>query len=193
MATPVRQPFDRAIHGSPGLRHRPRPPCANSAAITRSSPVRGSAHLDRDLGLGSLERVELLVRLDREFGVSLPDRVVAEADTLDDLIAALAGQRFRGSERGAWGEPGGHPETTRRRTQVAGSAILPRRLWHPRKLGRTYSGIARGADVRSHSPDSPGRRLNRPSAFPSESRTQAHKTSAAELARRGFISATPSR
>jgi fatty-acyl-CoA synthase len=52
--------------------------------------VRGSAHLDRDLGLGSLERVELFVRLDRAFGSRLPERVVAEADTLDDVIASLA-------------------------------------------------------------------------------------------------------
>ena len=53
--------------------------------------VRGSARLDRDLGLGSLERIELLVRLDRFFGTSLPERVVAEADTLDEVIAALVG------------------------------------------------------------------------------------------------------
>jgi len=52
--------------------------------------VRGPAHLDRDLGLGSLERVELLARLDRAFGTSLPERVLAEADTLDDIVRALA-------------------------------------------------------------------------------------------------------
>ena len=52
--------------------------------------VRGSAHLDRDLGLGSLERVELFLRLDRAFGSHLPERIVAESDTLDDVIASLA-------------------------------------------------------------------------------------------------------
>jgi 1-acyl-sn-glycerol-3-phosphate acyltransferase len=52
--------------------------------------VRGSAHLDRDLGLGSLERVELLARLERTFGASLPERVLAEADTLEDVALALA-------------------------------------------------------------------------------------------------------
>ncbi len=51
--------------------------------------VSGSAHLDRDLGLGSLERVELMLRLGTEFGTRLPDQVVAEADTVDDLAAAL--------------------------------------------------------------------------------------------------------
>ncbi len=37
--------------------------------------------LERDLGLGSLERVELLVRIERAFGVRLPDAVMAEAAT----------------------------------------------------------------------------------------------------------------
>jgi 1-acyl-sn-glycerol-3-phosphate acyltransferase len=45
--------------------------------------------LERDLGLGSLERVELLVRLERAFGVRLPDAVMAEAVSARDLVAAL--------------------------------------------------------------------------------------------------------
>src|SRR5260370_27990512 len=49
----------------------------------------GQAHLDRDLGLGSLERVELLARLESAFHVRLPDRAVSEANTPDDLIAEL--------------------------------------------------------------------------------------------------------
>lgn len=48
-----------------------------------------TSQLDRDLGLGSLERVELLARLETAFGVSLPDRVVAEANTPEDLAIAL--------------------------------------------------------------------------------------------------------
>jgi 1-acyl-sn-glycerol-3-phosphate acyltransferase len=52
--------------------------------------IRGPAHLDRDLGLGSVERVELMARLDRAFHTSLPEHVLAESDTLDDLIWALA-------------------------------------------------------------------------------------------------------
>jgi 1-acyl-sn-glycerol-3-phosphate acyltransferase len=47
------------------------------------------AHLERELGLGSLERVELLLRIEQAFGTRLDDRVVAEADTVEDLIAAL--------------------------------------------------------------------------------------------------------
>jgi acyl carrier protein len=49
------------------------------------------SQLDRDLGLGSLERVELLGRLEREFGVRLPDQTAAEAATPADLATAIAG------------------------------------------------------------------------------------------------------
>ncbi len=53
--------------------------------------LRGAAHLERDLGLGSLERVELMLRLGAAFGAHLPERVVAEADTVDDLVEVLLG------------------------------------------------------------------------------------------------------
>ena len=45
--------------------------------------------LDRDLGIGSLERVELLVRLERAFGRRLADDVMVEAERPGDLVAAL--------------------------------------------------------------------------------------------------------
>src|SRR5271163_4113045 len=47
------------------------------------------AHLERELGLGSLERVELMLRLGDACGVRLPDHVVAEADTVQDLVDAI--------------------------------------------------------------------------------------------------------
>jgi fatty-acyl-CoA synthase len=47
------------------------------------------ANLERELGLGSLERVELMLRLGNVSGVRLPDRVVAEAETVQDLADAL--------------------------------------------------------------------------------------------------------
>ena len=49
-----------------------------------------SSNLDRDLGLGSLERVELLTRLEDAFGVRLPDTLAAEANTPEELIQAVA-------------------------------------------------------------------------------------------------------
>lgn len=47
--------------------------------------------LERDLGLGSLERVELLVRCEKRFGVRLPDDVAEQADTPADWVRALVG------------------------------------------------------------------------------------------------------
>ncbi len=51
--------------------------------------LNGASQLDRELGLGSLERVELLARLETVFGVRLADSVVAEANTPEDLAKAL--------------------------------------------------------------------------------------------------------
>ena len=48
-----------------------------------------SSQLDRELGLGSLERVELLTRLESAFGVRLPDRIASEANTPGDLVRAI--------------------------------------------------------------------------------------------------------
>ncbi|HET8921416.1 MAG TPA: AMP-binding protein [Candidatus Acidoferrum sp.] len=51
--------------------------------------LNGSSQLDRDLGLGSLERVELLARLETAFKIRLPDRVTSEANTPEDLARAI--------------------------------------------------------------------------------------------------------
>ncbi len=48
-----------------------------------------SSQLDRELGLGSLERVELLTRLEDAFGLRLPDRVASEANTPEDLARTI--------------------------------------------------------------------------------------------------------
>ncbi|HLK03393.1 MAG TPA: AMP-binding protein [Candidatus Acidoferrum sp.] len=47
------------------------------------------SNLDRDLGLGSLERVELVARLESEFSVRLPDLAAAEASSAEDLAALI--------------------------------------------------------------------------------------------------------
>ena len=57
---------------------------AAEAVMLRSS-------LERDLGLGSLEMVELLVRTEAHFNVRLPDSVAEEADTPADWVRAVAG------------------------------------------------------------------------------------------------------
>jgi len=45
--------------------------------------------LERDLGLDSLGRVELLARLERSFGVRLPEAALGSAETPRDLLQAL--------------------------------------------------------------------------------------------------------
>ena len=52
--------------------------------------------LDRDLGLDSLSRMELLSRLERTFGITIPEAVMANAETARELLPALlAGGRRR--------------------------------------------------------------------------------------------------
>ncbi len=73
------------------------------SALNLVSP---SAHIERDLGLGSLERVELLVRLEQAFDTQLVERSVSEAETLQDVIDAL------GSAGGAASRSASQPVTT---------------------------------------------------------------------------------
>jgi fatty-acyl-CoA synthase len=47
------------------------------------------AHLERELGLGSLERVELMLRLNAECGVQMPEGVMVDANTIEDVIEAI--------------------------------------------------------------------------------------------------------
>ncbi len=60
-------------------------------ASTRAAQVTLQSDLDRDLGLDSLARVELLLRMERAFAVRLPERVLGQARTLQDLLHALSG------------------------------------------------------------------------------------------------------
>jgi acyl carrier protein len=55
--------------------------------------VRLDATLDGDLGIGSLERVELLLRLEQAFGVRLTDDVMVAADRVADVVTAIEAAR----------------------------------------------------------------------------------------------------
>ena len=82
-----------------------------------------AAHLERELGLGSLERVELMLRLGDACGVRLPDRVVAEADTVQDLIDAILREESGGNaNRVGLQEPG---------ARNAGMASAPMAAYSP--------------------------------------------------------------
>jgi acyl carrier protein len=63
------------------------------------------ASLARDLGIGSLERVELLLRLEKEFSIRLADRVMTEAETPLELVNALLRHDFSQTEGLSWGLP----------------------------------------------------------------------------------------
>ncbi len=52
--------------------------------------------LDRELGFDSLSRVELLLRLERAFGVSLPESLLASAETPRDLWRAVQAGKVLG-------------------------------------------------------------------------------------------------
>ena len=54
-----------------------------------SDAVGLNSHLDRDLGFDSLGRVELVLRLERRFGVHLPAAALSSAETVADLIALV--------------------------------------------------------------------------------------------------------
>lgn len=62
-----------------------------------SAPTTLDSSLERDLGLDSLARVELLARLEQRFAVTLPESVFAGADTPRDLLRALLAARARGA------------------------------------------------------------------------------------------------
>jgi 1-acyl-sn-glycerol-3-phosphate acyltransferase len=52
-----------------------------------------NSSLERDWGFDSLSRAELLLRVERAFSVHLPEQLLSEAETLNDLLSALAGAR----------------------------------------------------------------------------------------------------
>jgi len=67
--------------------------------------IRMDSDLDRDLGLDSLGRSELMQRLDRAFGVRLPENLISDAatpmDLLDGVLGAKPGRRAPAERSGA--------------------------------------------------------------------------------------------
>jgi acyl carrier protein len=57
--------------------------------VVRHQPITLDSGLDRDLGLDSLARMELLARLEKEFGIRLPEQVLVAAETPRDLLRNL--------------------------------------------------------------------------------------------------------
>ncbi|MBL8352755.1 MAG: hypothetical protein JNL87_20855 [Burkholderiaceae bacterium] len=74
---------------------------ATVADLQRGLPMRGgvtlASSLDRDLGLDSLGRVELLLRIERAAGVALPEDTLQTAETVADLWRAVQQGRPQGT------------------------------------------------------------------------------------------------
>ena len=73
---------ERLLEVVAGLVHEARPGAPVAVSLDSA--------FDRELGLDSLARMELLLRIEREFGLSLPERALAEVETPRDLLRALA-------------------------------------------------------------------------------------------------------
>src|SRR6202050_922501 len=113
-----------------------------------------AAHLERELGLGSLERVELMLRLGDACGVRLPDKVVAEADSVQDLIDAIVREESGGNaNRVGWQEPGanaGMASAPMAGTLPAIRADLEQQIRTAETLTEILRLRGRGEPVRAH-------------------------------------------
>ena len=96
--------------------------------------------LERDWGFDSLSSAELLLRVERAFSVRLPQTLLGEAETLTDLLPALAGAAIR------------LPADADRRSLLAGGMAEPAPAgaktltevldWHVREHGdRVHVGV----------------------------------------------------
>ncbi|WP_166256448.1 AMP-binding protein [Marinobacter salicampi] len=108
-----------------------------------------NSRLDSDLGLDSLSRAELLVTVERKFGVQLPEQLLSEADTPGDILDEVmrvtgekpAEQSGRGRQESEETEAALDPgEENREHFTVPDFETLQETLnWHAREHpGRTY-------------------------------------------------------
>jgi long-chain acyl-CoA synthetase len=82
------------------------PEVQKAIAVVRSAgksqkPVLPSSNLELDLGFDSMERVELVVALERELGAEADDKVVSQVYTVRELVDAILQARGGGSARPA--------------------------------------------------------------------------------------------
>ena len=124
--SPPRQNYEDALLGIVReMSSAMRPPAESEVTVALDSTLEG------ELGFDSLTRAELLTRLEHRFGVSLPEQVLAQADTPRALLRALLA---------AQDLPPGASDTHLRQARPApaaqapdGAATLPDVLrWHLR-------------------------------------------------------------
>lgn len=102
----------------------------------RGDGVRLDSSLTRDLGIDSLGRAELMQRLESRFGLSLPERVITDAESPRDLVRAVrsasptqrhGGEDLEREEVAARGEETGRPEQA--------ATLLEVLDWHVQRHG----------------------------------------------------------
>jgi acyl carrier protein len=54
--------------------------------------VVGAASFTNDLGADSLDTVELIMELEKEFGISIPDEAAEKIQTVGDAVSYVEGQ-----------------------------------------------------------------------------------------------------
>ncbi len=87
--------------------------------------------LEDDLGISSLERVELLIRLERAFGVRLGDAAMATAETPADLAAAIAEADDAPTERQPERRAAKAPAST---SPATAKTIVEALAWHAERV-----------------------------------------------------------
>ncbi len=102
-----------------------------------------SDNLELDLGLDSMERVELLVEIEQAMGASVPDAVSSEIYSVRELVDAVLANRGAGAQRDSAGweailaEPVTDPEVL----AVASDRPIATRFWYA--VGRVMNLVAR--------------------------------------------------
>ena len=96
----------------------------------RTTVARGES-LEADLGISSLERVELLIRLERAFGVRLGDAAMASARTPADLASAIAEADDIPAERQPERRLAGVPAST---SAATAGTIVEALAWHAERV-----------------------------------------------------------
>ncbi|WP_290649827.1 AMP-binding protein [Aquisalimonas sp.] len=92
--------------------------------------------LERDAGLDSLGRVELMLRLERRFGARVPDEVAVQARTPADLIEALSLRGAQVTDQATRMAPVRRDETVPAATVPRHAETIPEALdWHAEHSG----------------------------------------------------------
>lgn len=55
----------------------------------QESAIKPDVHFTRDLGLDSLDTVDLIMRLEQEFGIRIPDEDYTKLTTFQDVLTYL--------------------------------------------------------------------------------------------------------